>query len=124
MGKKLTGMFPPIVTPFDASGDVAHDKLAQNIAQLCKTPLAGFVVLGTNGEFVYLDEQEKLDVLKTARQAIPKDRVFIAGTGCESTRSTLALTEKAAAIKTSQVSSANGSVRKTIFSGGRYMAMT
>jgi 4-hydroxy-2-oxoglutarate aldolase len=41
---------------------------------------------------------KKLEVLKTARQAIPKDKLFLAGTGCESTRFTLELTEQAAVI--------------------------
>jgi len=94
----LSGIYPPIPTPFDATGAIAHDRLAENIARWCATPVAGLVVLGTNGEFVHLSEQEKLEVLRSARQAIPHDRLFIAGTGCESTRSTLQLTEQAAAI--------------------------
>ena len=94
----LSGVYAPIPTPFDADGAVAHDRLAENIARWNQTPLAGLVVLGSNGEYVYLSDQEKLEVLKTARQAIPKDKLFIAGTGCESTRCTLKLTEQAAAI--------------------------
>jgi len=94
----LSGVFAPIPTPFDADGAVAHDKLAANIARWNQTPLAGLVVLGSNGEFTYLSDQEKLEVLKTARQTIPRDKLFLAGTGCESTRSTLELTEHAAAI--------------------------
>lgn len=94
----LAGIYPPIPTPFDAEGAVAHDRFAENIARWCATPIAGFVVLGTNGEFTYLNDQEKLEVLSTARQAIPRSKLFIAGTGCESTRSTLQLAERAAAI--------------------------
>jgi len=94
----LLGAYAPIPTPFDADGAVAHDQLAGNIARWSQTPLAGLLVLGSNGEFTYLSDKEKLEVLKTARQAIPKDKLFIAGTGCESTRSTLGLTEQAAAI--------------------------
>ena len=94
----LTGVFPPIPTPFDADGAVAHDKLAGNIAKWSQKPLAGVLVLGSNGEFSYLSDGEKLEVLKTARQAIPKDKLFIAGTACESTRCTLELTEQAAVI--------------------------
>jgi len=93
----LSGVYAPIPTPFDADGAVAHDKLAENIAKWSQTPLAGLLVLGSNGEFTYLSDKEKVEVLKTARQAIPKDKLFIAGTGC-STRSTLELTEQAAAI--------------------------
>jgi 4-hydroxy-2-oxoglutarate aldolase len=94
----LSGAYAPIPTPFDADGAVAHDRLAENIARWSKTSLAGFLVLGSNGEFTYLSDGEKIEVLRTARQAIPEDRLFIAGTGCESTRSTLELTEQAAAI--------------------------
>lgn len=94
----LSGVYAPIPTPFDTDGAVAHDRLAENIAKWMETPLAGLVVLGSNGEYVYLNDEEKVEVLKTARQAIPKDRLFIAGTGCESTRCTLELTERAAAI--------------------------
>ncbi len=94
----LLGAYAPIPTPFEADGAVAQDQLAENIARWSKTSLAGLVVLGSNGEFTYLSDEEKLEVLKSARQAIPKDKLFIAGTGCESTRSTLGLTEQAAAI--------------------------
>lgn len=94
----MAGTYAPIPTPFDADGVVAHDKLAENIARWSKTPLAGLAVLGSNGEFTYLSDMEKIEVLKTARDAIPKEKLFIAGTGCDSTRSTLELTEQAATI--------------------------
>jgi dihydrodipicolinate synthase/N-acetylneuraminate lyase len=94
----LSGAYSPIPTPFDARGAVAHDKLAENIVKWSKTSLSGLLVLGSNGEFTYLNYEEKLEVLKTARQAIPKDKLFIAGTGCDSTKATLELTEQAAAI--------------------------
>jgi 4-hydroxy-2-oxoglutarate aldolase len=92
----LKGCFPPIPTPFDTRGRVDHDQLSRNIERWQGTPLAGFVVLGSNGEVVFLKEEEKRAVWKTARAAIEKDRLFIAGTGCESTQETLELTEKAA----------------------------
>jgi 4-hydroxy-2-oxoglutarate aldolase len=60
--------------------------------------LAGYVVLGSNGEAAYLSEQEKRGVLERAREAIPGDRLLIAGTGCETTRATIALTADAAQI--------------------------
>jgi 4-hydroxy-2-oxoglutarate aldolase len=94
----LSGAYSPIPTPFEDTGAVAHDKLAENIGMWSKTPLAGLLVLGSNGEFTYLSYQEKLEVLKTARDAIPKDKLFIAGAGCDSTRSSVDLTEQAAAI--------------------------
>jgi len=97
-GVSLRGVFTPIVTSFDESGKVAHDKLEFNLGEWNQTGLSGYIVLGSNGEWVYLNEQEKVDVLKTARQAIPKEKLMIAGTACESTVNTVALTEKAAEI--------------------------
>jgi len=89
------GVFPPITTPF-IDGKVAHDKLESNIEQLSKTGLKGIVVLGSNGEYVYLSEEEKRKVLETAVTAAPKDMFVIAGTGCESTEETIKLTNDCA----------------------------
>ncbi len=87
----LSGIFPPITTPFER-GRVAHDKLAGNVERLCQTGISGIVVLGSNGEGVYLSEQEKEDVIKTVVQATPDDMPVIAGTACESTTETIRLT--------------------------------
>lgn len=92
----LKGCFPPIPTPFDKKGRVDHDHLVHNLEKWQETPLAGFAVLGSNGEAVFLKEEEKIETWKTARAAIKRDRLFIAGTGCESSMETIDLTEKAA----------------------------
>ena len=94
----LKGVYPPIPTPFDSDGEVAHADLMANIGQWNAYDLAGYVVLGSNGEAAYLDREEKLRVLETARRAIPKGKLLIAGTGCESTRHTISLTRDAARI--------------------------
>ena len=93
----LEGCFPPIPTPFDRHGRVDHDHLTANLEKWQKTPLKGFAVLGSNGESVLLKTEEKVETWRTAGKAIFSDRLFIAGTGCESTTETLELTEKAAA---------------------------
>jgi 4-hydroxy-2-oxoglutarate aldolase len=54
--------------------------------------------LGSNGEFVFLSEKEKIKILEVARKNIPSNLKMIAGTGCESTRETIELTNKAADI--------------------------
>jgi 4-hydroxy-2-oxoglutarate aldolase len=94
----LKGCFPPIPTPFDKKGRVDHHQLANNLEKWQRTDLAGFVVLGSNGEAVLLNRNERVAVWKTAGQTISRGRRFIAGTGCESTVETLDLTEKAAAL--------------------------
>lgn len=92
----LAGVFPPIPTPFDAQGEVDHQALTRNLQRWNDYELAGYVVLGTNGEAVYLSRDERQRVWETARQAIPAGKLMIAGTGLESTRETIALTRLAA----------------------------
>jgi 4-hydroxy-2-oxoglutarate aldolase len=92
----LRGVFPPIPTPFDSAGRVAHQALRENVERWNQYNLAGYVVLGSNGEAVYLTEVEKVAVWETARKAISSAKLLIAGTGCESTQQTIALTQKAA----------------------------
>ncbi|MBN1247252.1 MAG: dihydrodipicolinate synthase family protein [Anaerolineae bacterium] len=94
----LHGVFTPIVTSFNADGDVAHDKIAANLDRWNRTALRGYIVLGSNGEWVFLNEAERLEVLKTARAAIPSDKLMIAGTAAESTLHTIRMTEAAAKI--------------------------
>lgn len=94
----LHGIFPPITTPFESNGDVAYGALASNLERWNQYDLRGYVILGSNGESVYLDEREKLHVLEAARRAIPAGKLLIAGTGCDSTRQTIALTADAARI--------------------------
>ena len=64
----LSGVFPPIVTPFNADQSIAWNKLESNIGKLNSEPLAGYLVHGSNGEFIYLSAEEKLDVVKAMRQ--------------------------------------------------------
>jgi len=94
----MAGIFPPIPTPFDEAGELNLKALAANLEKWNRYPLAGYVVLGTNGEFPYLSETEKLAYFEAARKSIPTQRLFLAGTGCESAHSTIALTKRAAAM--------------------------
>lgn len=92
----LQGIFPPITTPFYPDGNVYFKKLEANVERYSRTPVAGIVVLGSTGEAIMLSDQERRDVLKTARQAAAPHKVLIAGTGIESAIETLHLTEYAA----------------------------
>src|SRR6202162_1819304 len=92
----LQGIFPPITTPFYPDGKVYFKKLERNVERYSRTPCAGIVVLGSTGEAILLSNQERRDVLKSAREAAAPDKVLIAGTASESAIETLRLTEYAA----------------------------
>lgn len=86
---------PPITTPFE-KGRVAYEKLKENFSRWNRTGLSGFLVLGSNGEAVYLNDQEKHKLIEVARDSIPSSKAMIVGTGLESTRETIRFTNLAA----------------------------
>jgi 4-hydroxy-2-oxoglutarate aldolase len=94
----LSGIFPPVPTPFGTDGALALSELTRNFVHWNSHALAGYVVLGSNGEGVHLNEAETDAVLETARAAIPPDRKMIVGTGRHSTRETVAWSRRAAEV--------------------------
>ncbi|MFQ5817863.1 MAG: dihydrodipicolinate synthase family protein [Terriglobia bacterium] len=92
----LCGVYPPITTPFASDGTLALDRLRENINKYNQTKLAGYVVVGSTGESVYLREEEKLRIWETVRNAADSTKLLIAGTGQEATAETIALTRCAA----------------------------
>ena len=93
---EVRGVFPPVPTTFDDRGDLALGRYQENIRRLCDAGVHGAVILGSNGEYVYLSEAEKREVIRAGVQAVPAGKFALAGTGCESTRATIALTNEAA----------------------------
>lgn len=92
---RLAGVMPPITTPFE-NGEVALDRLKENLEKWNRTELSGYLVLGSNGEAVYLNEKERLSVVEASREAIPSSKLMLVGTGMESTRETIRFTDQAA----------------------------
>lgn len=92
----LSGIYAPIPTPFSPQGDIAWEELKKNLARWGATSLDGIVAAGTNGEAAYLDEGEKAELFAFVREHIPADKKVVAGTGSESTRAAIRLSQKAA----------------------------
>ena len=94
--KEIAGVIPPIITPFKNNGDVDLDSFIRNIHKWESEPLAGYLVNGSNGEAVFLNFKEKITLVKSVFDLASPDRVIIAGTGCESLRETVELTNACA----------------------------
>ncbi|TAK50747.1 MAG: dihydrodipicolinate synthase family protein [Bacteroidetes bacterium] len=92
----LSGIFPPMLTPFKKNGDVDYDAFTRNIEKWNQYELGGYLVLGSNSETSYLTEDEKLKLIELTVQAAAKGKTILAGTGMESTRETIRLTNEAA----------------------------
>lgn len=92
----LQGILGPVVTPFLANGDVDSAGFGDNVRAHIAAGLNGILVAGSTGEAALLDESERRSLLEVAREAVPSDRLLLAGTGAESTRECLRLTRQAA----------------------------
>lgn len=92
----LKGIIPPLVTPFDADGSVLYDAFDRNFDRYFEAGIQGFLVLGSTGESVYLEHSEKVNLIKSARKRLSRSMMLLAGTGQESTRSTIELTKEMA----------------------------
>jgi len=89
----LSGIFPPIPTPFNELEEVSPDRLSENLNRWEEEPLAGYVVGGSNGEFVSLSASERLEILAHVRETTGSEKLLIAGSGLHSTRETIRQTQ-------------------------------
>lgn len=93
----LAGVFIAAVTPFDpVTGEIDLVGMRTNVRSWMEHPVRGVVVGGSTGEAVYLDDDERKKLLDAVRPLLTGDRLMIAGTGAESTRTTLKLCRAAA----------------------------
>ncbi len=90
MSVDLSGVLVPCTTPFDpVTGEVDLVGFRTNVRSFLAHPIRGIVVGGSTGEAVLLEEDERMVLLEGARDLVPEDRLVVAGTGAESTRSTI-----------------------------------
>lgn len=92
----LSGIFPPLPTPFTDDGALDLDGLHANVQRLNPTGLAGYLALGSNSEAVHLTPDEASQVFAAVRQAAAPDKLVIGGTGQFSTQATIEMTKRAA----------------------------
>ena len=95
---KLQGIFPPIATPFDYEGNIYLTKIQHNVEKWNRTALAGYVVMGSTGESVMLTSEEKSTIWEQVAKHAAPEKLLIAGTGMESVRETVCLTNHAASL--------------------------
>jgi 4-hydroxy-tetrahydrodipicolinate synthase len=84
-----------IVTPFREDGSVDFDAFQALAAHLVEHGSDGIVVAGTTGESPTLSDEERLDLVRAAREAVGDSATVVAGTGTYSTAHSVHLTEKA-----------------------------
>ncbi len=111
-----------MVTPFNDSGSIQYELFEHNIEKYVEAGIEGYLVLGSNGESVYLEHSEKLKLIEAARKRIPSSMTLLAGTGVESTQGTILLTKEAAERGADAVLVKNPSYFKAQMTFDAYMA--
>lgn len=92
------GIYPPLPTFFDADDKLDLATLRRHIRRLAESGIAGYVLMGSNGEAVHLTDDERNQVISAARELVTTDSgtPIIAGCGEQSTRATITHCEQAA----------------------------
>jgi 4-hydroxy-tetrahydrodipicolinate synthase len=91
LGEVLTAT----VTPYDADGRVDPDRYRELCAFLVDHGSDGVVVNGTTGEAPNLTDDERLELIRAAKDAVGDRATVVAGTGTYSTAHSIHLTEQA-----------------------------
>lgn len=103
MRNKIEGVLTAIVTPFDAEGVLNLPGLARQVTRQLDAG-NGIFCGGTNGEFFVLNEEEKVSVTRTCVETVAGRAPVVAHIGEISTRETLRLGKRIAALGVDAVS--------------------
>ena len=86
----------PLITPYDENEEVDYGKYEELINYVIEQDVCdSLIVTGTTGEASLLTFDERVKLFETAVKASAGRKPVIAGTGCASTKETVALTKKA-----------------------------
>ena len=94
MAKELGRLLTAMITPFKADGSVDYANAEKLANLLVNDGSDGVVVSGTTGESPALSDDEKIELVKAVKKAIPRHTV-IAGTGSNDTHHSVKLSERA-----------------------------
>ena len=93
MIESLQGVFVPMVTPFTGQKlDTAM--LAFNTERLNETKVAGYMPLGSNGEFAHMNDDEQMLVVNTVKKHSVEDKTLIIGIARQSAYGTIEFGKK------------------------------
>lgn len=79
------GVFPYLVSPVDASGDIRTEVLGRLCDDLIKAGVHGLTPLGSTGEFAYLNQTQRAAVVQTTIEAARGRVPVVAGVASTST---------------------------------------
>ncbi|HIQ53840.1 MAG TPA: 4-hydroxy-tetrahydrodipicolinate synthase, partial [Pseudomonas pachastrellae] len=94
----ISGSLVALVTPMDSNGDLDWQALERLIDFHLEKGTDGIVAVGTSGESATLDMAEHKEAIRRTVQQVAGRIPVIAGTGANSTREAVELTEAARSV--------------------------
>lgn len=92
---QFEGIYTPVVTPHDPDFSINKDKFAEVIEFLIEKGVNGLIVAGTTGEYYAQTPEERLDLMKVAKDLIKGRLPLIVGTGAMRTEDAIMYAEAA-----------------------------
>lgn len=103
--KKLTGIFPALLTPFDVKGRIHEESLGKLVQVLLNKGVDGFYVCGSTGEAFLLSLEERKRVLSIVMEEVKGRAAVICHVGAIATHFSLELAQHAAKLGVDAISS-------------------
>ena len=93
--ESIKGIYTAIITPFNNDETIDYESFRKLLKKQAEAKVNGVVVFGTTGESPTLDDSEKLELIKVARNELPSEIKVMAGTGSNNTKKTIELSKQA-----------------------------
>lgn len=92
---KFEGIYTPVITPHKQDFEIDRDKFVMTIDMLINAGVAGLIVAGTTGEYYAQSSEERLELMKLAKEVIKGRVPLIVGTGAIRTEDSVYFAEQA-----------------------------
>ena len=93
------GIYPPLVNFFNEDDSLDLESIKQHAIRTAKAGVTGLVILGSNGEAMHMDGEERVAIVSTIRKALDAEGLqkfpLIVGCGQQSQRATLSTIQDA-----------------------------
>jgi len=93
--EKFHGIFPAALTMFDRENNIDEEGCAQHWDWLIRQGVDGLLIAGTSGEFIAMENEERLRLFKLAKEVCAGRVPLIFGSGHYSTKRTIELSQAA-----------------------------
>ncbi|MFQ5552708.1 MAG: dihydrodipicolinate synthase family protein, partial [Thermoplasmata archaeon] len=93
--RPFEGVYTPLITFFDARGEVNMKAQIRHVTNLVKAGVDGVIPMASMGEFTAMDPKERAKVAETVVEEVSGRAQVVVGTGAPSTRQAAALSRDA-----------------------------